>query len=318
MPKVSVVTPAYNAMKYLPATLESILQQTFTDFEVLIVDDGSTDNIVQWATGLVDPRVRFFSQANQGVSVARNTAIAHAQGEYVAFLDADDLWEPTKLAKQVRCLDENPEVGLVHSWMVFIDEQGNSTGRVMKHNVEGYAWKEIVQSNKIACLSVMVRRCCFDAVGAFDPSLRAIEDWDLWIRIANRYMIAVIKEPLAYYRQVPLSISKNCQVMEQSFNQVIEKAFQPASPSVQYLKNYSYVYAYLCLAWKALQSVNKDYKLAIHYRSLAVAHHPNVRYSREYIRLSLAILAMQMFGTDGYHRVLEFAYSLRRRISKFV
>ena len=104
MPKVSVIIPTYNAMTYLPETVESVLRQTYSNFELLIIDDGSSDQTVQWVSQLVDSRVRLISQENQGASVARNTGIAHAQGEYVAFLDADDLWEPTKLEQQVRCL----------------------------------------------------------------------------------------------------------------------------------------------------------------------------------------------------------------------
>ncbi len=315
MPKVSVVIPAYNSMKYLPETLESVLQQTFTDFEVLIINDGSSDNIVQWVSGLVDPRVKLICQENQGLSAARNTGIAHAQADYIAFVDADDLWAPTKLEKQVRCLNADPEVGLVHAWMALVDERGKSTGRVLKSSVEGYVWEQIVQCNNIACLSVMVRRCCFDTMGLFERNLRSVEDWDMWIRIATRYPFAVIKEPLVYYRQLPNSMSKNCQVMEQSFHHVIEKAFQSAPTDLLYLKNRSYSYANLCLAWKALQSVNRDYKLAIHYRALAIAHYPKLRFYRECIRLSLAIAALQLFGTDGYSRVLELAYALRRRIS---
>jgi len=302
-------------MKYLPETLESVLQQTFTDFEVLIINDGSSDNIVQWVSGLVDPRVKLISQENQGLSAARNTGIAHAQADYIAFVDADDLWASAKLEKQVRCLDDQPEVGLVHAWMVLVDERGKSTGRVLKSSAEGDVWEQIVQSNKIACPSVMVRRCCFDTVGVFERNLRSIEDWDMWIRIATRYPFAVIPEPLAYYRQLPTSMSKNCQVMEQSFHHVIEKTFQSAPKELLHLKDRSYGYANLCLAWKALQSINRDYKLAIHFRALAIDHCPQLRFSRECIRLSLAIAALQLFGVDRYSRVLEITYALRRRIS---
>ncbi|WP_017317902.1 glycosyltransferase family 2 protein [Mastigocladopsis repens] len=317
MPKVSVVIPAYNSMKYLPETLESVLLQIFTDFEVLIINDGSSDNIVQWASEIVDPRVKLISQKNQGLPSARNTGITKAQGEYIAFLDADDLWEPTKLSKQVRCLDNNPAVGLVHTWMLLINEQGKSTGRVMESNAEGDVWQQLVEKNVIACPSVMVRRCCFETVGVFDRNLRSVEDWDMWIRIAARYPFAVIKEPLAYYRQLSSSMSKNCQVMEQAFHVVIEKAFQSVPQELLYLKSRSYGCANLCLAWKALQSMNRDYKLALHYRQQAIINYPKLRYSIEYIRLSLATRALQLFGTHGYSKFLELAYALRRRILSF-
>src|SRR4028119_2409178 len=125
MPKVSVIIPAYNAMAYLPETLESVLNQTFTDFEVLIINDGSSDGIVEWASEIKDSRVKLISQENQGLSGARNTGIWSSQGEYLAFLDADDIWEPTKLEKQVQCLEEDNNIGLVSSWVSSINESGD-------------------------------------------------------------------------------------------------------------------------------------------------------------------------------------------------
>jgi len=313
MPKVSVIIPAYNSMSYLPETLDSVLGQTFTDFDVLIVNDGSSDNIVEWASEIKDPRVRLIYQENQGVSVARNKGIVHAQGGYIAFLDADDLWDPTKLEKQVICLDDNPSVGLVHTSMALIDQNGKPTGRVMTSDAAGSVWKQLVEKNAVACSSVMVRRCCFEAVGVFDERCKAIEDWDMWIRIAVQYPFAVIKEPLSYYRQLSTSISKNCQVMEQAFHLVIEKAFTSTPPELSYLKKRSYGHANLCLSWKALQSTTKDLKLAVHYYNQALMHNPQLRYSQEYIRLSLAILMMRWFGADIYGKILRLAYSVRRR-----
>ncbi|MFQ4140939.1 glycosyltransferase family A protein [Chlorogloeopsis sp. ULAP02] len=317
MPKVSVIIPAYNAMNYLPETVDSVLRQTFTDFEVLIIDDGSSDQIVQWVCELKDPQVKLISQENQGVSIARNTGIAHSQGEYVAFLDADDLWTPTKLEKQVICLDQNPSVGLVHTWMVLIDCKGKSSGRVMTSNAEGNAWKQLLEKNMVACSSVMVRRCCLQTVGGFEPNLNFAEDWDMWIRFSSHYPFAVIKEPLYYYRQVPNSLSKNIQVLEQALNLVIEKAFCSVTKELMYLKNHSYGYANLCLAWKALQSNCRDYNLASYYRQQAISYYPQLRYSREYMRLSVAITALQLFGTNNYSKLLELTYTLRRQILNF-
>jgi glycosyltransferase involved in cell wall biosynthesis len=315
MPKVSVVIPAYNAITYLPEAVDSVLRQTYTDFEALIIDDGSSDQTADWASQIADSRVKLISQENKGLPGARNTGIIQAQGEYIAFLDADDLWTPTKLEKQVHCLENNPTVGLVHTWMLLVDEHGKSTGRVMKSNAEGDAWKQVVEKNVIACPSVMVRRYCFETVGLFDRNLRSIEDWDMWIRIAARYPFAVIKETLAYYRQLPSSMSKNCQVMEQAFRIVIEKAFHSAPSELLYLKNRSYGYANLCLAWKALQSKDRDYKLALHFRQQVSVHYPQLRFSSEYIRLGLAIAALQWFGHERYGRALTLTHALRRRIS---
>jgi glycosyltransferase involved in cell wall biosynthesis len=319
MPKVSVVIPAYNAIKYLPETVERVLKQTFTDFEVLIINDGSSDNIVAWTSGILDPRVKLISQQNQGVSVARNTGIAQAQGEYIAFLDADDLWEPTKLEKQVHCLEHNQSIGLVHTWMAVIDQQSKPTGRVMTSNAEGEVWKQLVEKNTVACSSVMLRRCCFETVGVFLPRDECpvdVEDWEMWIRVASCYAFAVIKEPLMLYRQHPNNTSKNWQSIEQAYRIVIERAFNSVPSELLYLKNRSYGHANLRLAWKCLQSIDRDYKKAIHFRQQAIINYPQLRYSGESIRLLVAIALRQGLGAKNYPKMLAIINTLRRRISR--
>ncbi|MCP6757349.1 MAG: glycosyltransferase family 2 protein [Fischerella sp. CENA71] len=314
MPKVSVIIPAYNAMTYLPETVGSVLRQSFTDFEVLIIDDGSSDTIQQWASQVQDPRLRLISQENQGASAARNNGIAHAQGEYLAFLDADDLWEATKLEKQVLCLENYSAAGLVYTWTAFIDPTGKPTGRVFASKAEGDVWNQLIEHNIIECgSSPMIRRDCFAAVGLFDCNLLAVEDWEMWVRIASRYPFALLKEPLTYYRQLSTSLSKNWQLMAQCFPLFIEKVFDSAPAERLYLKNHSYYQANLCLAWKCLQSTDRDYKQAILFRQQAIIHYPQKRYSLEYLRLSLAITLMRYLGSDGYNQVMEIIYALRRR-----
>jgi serine acetyltransferase/glycosyltransferase involved in cell wall biosynthesis len=318
IPRVSVIVPAYNSMKYLPETLESILQQTFQDFEVLIINDGSSDNIVEWFSQIEDPRVKLISQTNKGLSSARNTGIANSQGEYIALLDSDDTWEKTKLEKQVNYLDQNPSVDVVHTWIKLIDEKGKSTGRILKSYAQGNIFREIIQQNVIACLSVIARRCCFESVRGFDENLRSLEDWDIWIRIAKDYKFAVIPESLANYRQIPTSLSKNYQLIEQSFHTVIEKTFNIVPTDLLDLKNNSYGYAYICISWKALQSEAQDIKQASLSHSLALQHNPKLRFTREYIRLSLAIFITRYLGVNSYGKFLEFAYSIRRYFSNLV
>lgn len=311
MPKVSVVIPAYNAMAYLPETVESVLRQTFTDFEMLIIDDGSSDHILQWVSQVLDPRVNLISQENQGLPSARNTGIAHAQGKYLAFLDADDLWEQTKLEKQVHCLEDKPAVGLVYTWTALVDKQGNPTGRMFISHAEGDIWEQIVVDDVISSGSnAMVRRCCFETVGVFDPSLRSLEDWDMWVRIAARYPFAVVKEPLVHYRQHPNSMSKNRQVMIQELRKVIEKSFQSAPLELLYLRNRRYGRVNLYQAWNSIDE--RNYQEAMHFRRQAILHQPQLRYSENYIRLSLAITMIRWFGPQSYDGVRELTRRLRR------
>jgi glycosyltransferase involved in cell wall biosynthesis len=313
MPKVSVIIPAYNAMAYLPETVESVLQQTFTDFEILIIDDGSTDSIQEWSAQITDPRVRVISQNNQGISAARNTGVANAQGDYIAFIDSDDLWVSTKLARQVQCLDAAPEVGLVHTWAALIDEQSQPTGNLLISDAEGHVWEQMVQRNSVATLTVMIRRQCFEKIGNFDIRLRTVEDWDMWIRMADHYPFALIKEPLALYRHSSNSLSKNYLIMQKDFQQVIEKTFSAAPLEFQYLKSRGYGYASLCLAWKALQCRDRDYKQAITFQHQAIAYYPQLRYSKESLRLSVAISLVRWLGSNGYSRFLTYFFSVRRR-----
>lgn len=312
MPKVTVIIATYNAIAYLPNTVDSVIQQTFTDFEVLIVDDGSTDETVEWVSKLVDPRVRLISQANQGVAVARNQGIANAQGEYVAFLDADDLWEPTKLEKQVKCLEENPQVGLVNTSIVNIDEQGKPLGAVNAPDVEGNVLNYIVEENLILCGSApMVRSSCLEAVQGFDQKLMSAEDWDLWIRLAARYDFAVIKEPLVLYRQHLNSKSNNIERHLKHRLKVIDKTFETVAINLQPFKNRALGRAYLSVAWKSL--VQKDYKTSTMYRQKALSYYPQLRFGENYIRLTAMTIAKQLLGNQGYSVLRSLVHSFKKQ-----
>lgn len=312
MPKVSVVIPAYNAMKYLPTTLDSVLQQTFTDFEVLIVNDGSTDSISVWFATVNDDRVRLISQANQGLPGARNTGIKDARGEYIAFLDADDLWEPTKLEKQVQCLDAKPEVGLVYAWTLLIDRHGNSLGTVTAAQVQGNVWEQLLLGDVVGSGSAaMVRRSCFDRVGLFDPELTSIEDCDMWVRIAADYQFAVIKEVLVRYRQHPHSMSRNYDRMAQNSRLKIDKNFDRVPLEMLYLRPRAYAHAFVWLAWKIICESGASER-ANHYARQAVLHYPHIRYSAKFLRLQLILKIIDLFGADSYTQLKKLRSTLRR------
>ncbi len=316
MPKVSVIIPAYNAMAYLPETLESLLKQTYQDYEVVLVNDGSQDNLLTWSQTLTDSRIKVISQDNQGLAGARNTGIRCATGDYLAFLDADDLWAPTKLEKQVSLLDQNPEVGLVYTWVESINAQGKSTGRVFKHQNRGKIWTVLATHNIIECGSnAIVRQTCFKTCGTFDPSLRSyVEDWDMWLRIAQDYEFDVVPEPLVFYRQHTGSASQNWEAMETSFHQVIEKAFAQAPRESQSLKKQALGFAYLCLAWKPLQSQIQNVPQAIAFQRQAKHYNPQLRFSKEMIRLNLAITLRRYLGSKNYNRVLTWGRATRRGV----
>jgi glycosyltransferase involved in cell wall biosynthesis len=311
-PKVTVAIPAYNAMAYLPATLQSVLQQSYRDFEVIIVNDGSSDEIEQWFTSIKDPRVRLISQTNKGLAGARNTGVKNAIGEYIALLDADDLWEKTKLEKQVKILEENPEITLVYSWASFIDEKGKCIGKLHTWDAEGQIWEKLLPRNPILPSSAIIRLSCFDRVGLFDENLISyIEDWDMWLRITKNYPVRVIKQPLTYYRLRPSSVSKNWEGMKKSFEIAIEKAFTDAPKHLIPVKNISYSLSYLHMALQGLDSEYPDLQKINYFRNLAVTYNPRLRLNWLYWRSGLAIALTKLLGLTTYRKFLVKFQSIR-------
>lgn len=323
MPKVSVIIPVYNAMRYFPETVDSLLNQTFQDFEVIAINDGSSDNIEEWFSSIQDARFQLISQVNQGQAKARNVGLEIAQGEYIAFLDADDLWEPTKLEKQVRVLDASPQVGVVYAWVSGIDSNGIPRGRTIKNFDEGNVWQALVLHNILECGSTpLIRRSCFDKVGFFDVRLPPCEDLDLWIRISRYFDFSVIHEPLVFYRLHEGSSGKNWKVAEKNYLIVLEKTFENPPPEfttkqVSTLKAKAHAMAYLrFLAWSALQSKAKDYKTAIAFSQIARQYYLPIIFTKYYMRLLIAIWIIQYLKPKNYDRFVSFVYGVRRSLGR--
>lgn len=317
MPQVSVVIPAYNSMAYIPETLGSVLKQTLTDFEVLIINDGSTDHIVSWASQIADPRVKLICQENKGVSEARNTGIKQAQGEYIAFLDADDLWEPTKLEKQIQCFESKPEVGLVYTWTLWVDREGKSTATVTAAHTEGDVWEELLLGDVVGNgSSAVIRRSCFNNVGLFDPELSGTADCDMWARIAAHYSLAVIKEILVYYRQHPSGMSRDYDKMAQNSRLTIEKKFVRVPFELLYLRPRAYGHAFLWLAWK-IMSDGGTVDRVNYYARQSVLHYPQLRYSAKFLRLQIVLILIRLLGSDTYIRLKKLSYKLRPGLLRY-
>lgn len=302
-PTVSVVIPAYNAAIYLPKTIESILQQSFQDFEILVVNDGSTDDTVKHVSSFTDCRVKLINQENQGCATARNTGVLAAKGEYIAFLDSDDLWEPTKLEKQVQCLDKNPDFGLVYTWVDFSDREAKPTGKVRKVFAEGNVFQEMLTCNVVSCGSVpLVRRECFDTIGLFDTDLWTAEDKDLWLRISTRYPFGLIKEPLVYYRQHPSSkSSKGFKRREQDFQRIMGKVPDNLMPKNSLLWKKVYSQQYLYFAWRAYEG--RSYGESIQYLLDAAHYSINIIFSKSFLHLLIILSATTLVGESNYKRL---------------
>ncbi len=205
MPRVSVVIPTFNCERFIGRTVDSALQQTYRDFEIIVVDDGSTDGTEAVLAGY-GAALRYIKQANQGASAARNAALSKATGEYIAYLDADDLWNADKLARQVEYLDANPSCGFVHTDVAVIDEHDSvlhacfnkETGRTVPR---GRCLRDIVQRSHIQTLTVLERRSAFDRAGKFDLRLPVAQDYLHWIQVVlHGYEVGYLPEPLGQYR----------------------------------------------------------------------------------------------------------------------
>ena len=316
MPKVSVIIPAFNCMTYLPIAINSVLDQTFRDWEVIIVNDGSTDNIETWFSTLDNPNIQLINQLNQGSAVARNTGLSHASGEYIAFLDADDIWVSSKLEEQVNVLDQEPKVGLVYSWVGSIDAEGNIKGKTRKNSYSGNVFKDIAKHDILECGSTpMIRRSCFDTVGIFDPALAYAQVWDMWIRIAAKFQFQVIEKTLIYYRYHLENYSKNWHRIEENCSLIIEKNLSNLPPDLQFLKQQAYSLTYLRIAWKILKDKKAVVDEVVEYRAKAIKSFPKSRFSNENIRLTIAILLVRMVGFDSYEAIRGFLYTFKNSAS---
>lgn len=209
-PLVSVVTPTYNRAASLREAIESVQAQTYPHWELIIVDDGSTDGTRQLVEQCQarDPRIRYVHQANDGSAPARKHGIGLAQGEFIAFIDDDDLWLPDKLRRQVAFLQEHPAVAFLYTRC-----------EVWKHGIKFEEWPggaarpntlyELFRSNFIPILTVMVRTSCLNAIGDLDGESRFSQDYDFWLKLAQRFPFDGLQEPLAIYRIHDTNLSKN-------------------------------------------------------------------------------------------------------------
>lgn len=323
-PKVSVIVPAYNAMDYLSESLQSVFNQTFDDYEVIVVDDGSEDDVKVWATEIEDPRFRLVSQENRGLAGARNTGIRESRGEYLAFLDADDSWHESKLERQVQVLDSQQHVGLVYCWMRLVDPKGSPTGRFVKNGSTGMVWEQLLIRNCVGSGSTpMVRRSCFEAVGHFDENLGSyMEDRDMWLRIAPHYAFEVVKTVLVDYRQHPSSASKDWNSMARSAKIILDKALDLAPDNItekdkQKLINQAWARIEMSLAWKPLQSQKKDCHVSEMFLKQALQRDPALRFSKDRCRLQMTIWLMRLLGERLYEQLLSGFYNMRRQLAFF-
>ncbi len=207
MSRVSIVIPSYNRAEYIAATIDSVIKQTFTDWELIFIDDGSTDNTEELVKRYVeaDSRIKYFKQKNSERAVARSYGMSLAQGEYICLVDSDDIWYPEKLAKQVSVMDKDASLVLCYAAVDRIDLTGMPVKSAARQ-YQGYSgdiYNELLKRNFIPSVTPMFRQQYFIEVGAQRTEFIPYEDWDFWLRLSRLGNFHHIKEPLGAYRLHP-------------------------------------------------------------------------------------------------------------------
>ena len=279
-PSISVVIPAYNASRYIRAAIESVLAQTCPPAEIIVIDDGSSDNTAQIVTSL-GARVRYVHQENAGASAARNHGTKLAAGQYVAFLDADDAWEQSKLAKQVALLRSDPTCRVVHTDACLVDEDGNTvkgSANRRRQSRNGKVFEEFFEADMAVILTstVLVARECFDTAGFFDETGVVVDDHDFFLRLAWHFPIHYIDEPLVRYRVLPVSLSrlndiKRVQAHEATLQRAIDAHPEFFATRQPYLRKRRQRFHYNA-AFKLLHGAN--FTAAHHHFRQSLPHHP--------------------------------------------
>ena len=244
---ISIITPTYNRSDYIAQAVQSVIDQTYGHFEHLIVDDGSTDNTNQvLAPFLEDDRIKYFRQENQGQSVARNLGLKYAKGDFICFLDSDNVWMPEKLGAQLAVFRESPEVDVVYGDNITINEAGEEISRKNMFRPSGFIAFQMLKDNCVSMNTAMARRRCFDEMGGMSGTRRVADDYDLWLRFSARYRFRYIPEFLAYYRVMENQISSDKTARFETNEAIIRdfrKTYPDALSKTEFNKAFAFFYS---------------------------------------------------------------------------
>jgi glycosyltransferase involved in cell wall biosynthesis len=262
-PAISVVVPAYNVGQYLGEALDSVMRQIRPPDEVIVIDDGSTDNTPKEAQKFAG-RVRYIKQPNSGPSAARNLGIRQSKGDWIAFLDGDDTWLPWHLGEVWKVKTLQPETDLFCGRTAGMNEDIRKPDETGPAKLEDITLVEFVKCNPVATSTAVVRKEALIAAGGFDISFRGPEDYDLWMRIVKKYRALYIDMPLARYRSLPGSLSMDDRSFLPQVLRVLDKAFREEGALREYLdyKNSTYAKQYWNASWMAFERGSRMRALA--------------------------------------------------------
>lgn len=226
MAEVSVIIPTYNRAGFVEASIRSVLAQRYGNLELIVVDDGSTDHTKEVVAALPDPRLRYIGhERNRGAAAARNTGLKQASGRYIAFQDSDDEWMPEKLGLQVEVLERGDhKLGMVHTGFSRMrGRESRPTEWLPKHLRSGDIAGQILRGNFIGTPTAVVRRECFEKAGHFDTRLDHLEDWEMWIRIAQFYRVSYMDRTLVVTHDLPDGLSSDLGTLIRAHEYILRK-----------------------------------------------------------------------------------------------
>ena len=225
MPKVSVILPTYNRASLIGRAIKSILNQTFNDFELLIIDDGSVDDTEKVVKTFADTKVTYKKhEENKGAAAARNTGIHLARGEFIAFNDSDDEWMPEKLERQIKKFSEvNSNIGVIYCGYIAVSQQTNREIFRSTPMEKGKIYPRILQGCITGTFTPLIKQACFEKVGLFDETLPSCQDWDMWIRISEYYEFDFISDILVKMYIHGSQISTNLEAKIEGKERILEK-----------------------------------------------------------------------------------------------
>ncbi len=291
IPTVSVVIPTYNRANLVDKSILSVLNQTYDNFELIIVDDGSTDNTADVVNSFNDERIRYIlHEKNKGVAAARNTGIKFSIGDLISFLDDDDEWLPEKLEKEINVMKKSePNVGVVYSGLCRIEGNKKTYWPEPEHILrEGNLSNELLKRNFVHGL-ILIRRSCFEKVGLYDEDLRAVEDWDLNLRLSRYYKFKFIDEALIMSYRDDDGLSRNLSLMLDCTEKIFKKhssVFNKHKKAVAEI--YGYIASQFCLEGQLMKGRQCF--------SNAIKKNPvNIRYYSGYFASFLGLNGYKMF-----------------------
>ena len=245
MPEISVIIPAYNAQKTIKKTIESVIEQTYADWELILINDGSTDRTVEIVNEIKESRIKVYNYANAGVAKARDRGIENARGKYIAFLDADDFWTPDKLQLQLQTLKANPQGGVAYSWTYFYYEKTQDCFPSNPVYYQENVYPQLLAENFLHHGSnPLIKRQAIDSVGNFNSNFPHCADWDYYLRLAAEWHFIVVPKHQIYYRQSSNSMTSNIAEIERQLCQMLEQTYQTVPNDLQHIKSKSEAWIY--------------------------------------------------------------------------